>query len=69
MRYSYFIETKHRERNEMTNYEVIDTGNKSLLGSRRFKCTVRGFTAYGFDENDAVLEWKEAKYIGELDEE
>ena len=53
----------------MTNYEVIDTGNKSLLGSRRFKCTGRGFTAYGFDENDAVLEWKEAKYIGELDEE
>lgn len=68
MRYSYSIETKHRERNEMNNYEVIDTGNKSLLGSKRFKCTGQGFTGYGFDEKDAVLEWKEAKYIGELDE-
>lgn len=53
----------------MNNYEVIDTGNKSLLGSRRFKCAGQGFTGYGFDEKDAVLEWKEAKYIGELDEE
>lgn len=51
----------------MTDYEVIDTGNKSLLGLKRFKCTGHGFTGYGFSEEDAVPEWKEAKYIGELD--
>ncbi|UGV22596.1 hypothetical protein SADIYA_67 [Escherichia phage vB_EcoD_Sadiya] len=53
---------------QMSYYEVIDTGNKSLLGSKRFKCTGQGFTGYGFDEKDAILEWKEAKYIGEFDE-
>lgn len=51
----------------MLEYEIKDTGDKSLLGFRRYVCNGMGFTGYGKTERDAYLEWSEAKYIGEKD--
>ncbi|QYU38212.1 hypothetical protein [Enterobacter phage Phc] len=51
----------------MVQFNIIDTGNKALLGFFRFKCTGDGFTGYGNSERDAYQEWAEARYIGDKD--
>lgn len=51
----------------MVQFKIVDTGNMSLLGFKRFVCTGDGFTGYGYNEIDAWREWAEARYLGDKD--
>jgi len=50
--------------------KITDRGYsyKGIMKFKRFMCQGGGFTGYGFSEQDAYSQWKEAKYIGEIDE-
>lgn len=67
MGHNKHIENSSYKETKMVQFTITDTGNKSMLGFKRFLCVGDGFSGYGNSERDAYQEWAEARYIGEKD--